>query len=136
MPARTPTDPHCPEDQSITLVIGRVTREPERRELPSGAGLLVLDVSTRPAEGPAESVPVAWYDPPARPALSAGDAVVVLGRTRRRFFRAGGVTASRTEVVAEQVVPLRRRARLDDVMALAGQRLAEAAAAHRRPARS
>jgi hypothetical protein len=30
--------------------------------------------------------------------------VVVAGRVRRRYFRAGGVTGSRTEVVADGVV--------------------------------
>ena len=29
----------------------------------------------------------------------------MIGRVRRRFFRAGGATAVRTEVVAERVVP-------------------------------
>jgi single-strand DNA-binding protein len=117
-------------------VIGRLSRDPERRELPSGDCVLTLDVSTRPVDGPSESVPVAWYDPPDRPALAAGDAVVVLGRTRRRFFRAGGATASRTEVVAERVEPLRRQARLETVMALVGERLADSVAAHRRPPRA
>ena len=31
----------------------------------------------------------------------------MVGRVRRRFFRAGGVTQSRTEVVADEVVPTR-----------------------------
>ncbi len=33
--------------------------------------------------------------------------VVVVGRVRRRWFRSGGATQSRTEVVAEGVVPRR-----------------------------
>jgi single-strand DNA-binding protein len=40
----------------------------------------------------------------------SGTDVLVVGRVRRRFFRAGGVTQSRTEVVASAVVPLRRTA--------------------------
>ena len=44
-----------------------------------------------PGPTPAEAV--------ARP---AGDEVVVTGRVQRRFFRAGGATQSRTEVVAER----------------------------------
>ena len=35
--------------------------------------------------------------------------MVVTGRVRRRFFRAGGSTQSRTEVVADVVVPTRQR---------------------------
>lgn len=38
--------------------------------------------------------------------------MVVLGRVRRRFFRAGGATASRTEVVAEMVLAARDRRRV------------------------
>ena len=34
--------------------------------------------------------------------------MVVIGAVCRRFFRAGGATQSRTEVVAEVVVPRRR----------------------------
>jgi len=36
--------------------------------------------------------------------VAAGDEVVVTGRVRRRFYRAGGATQSRTEVVAHAVV--------------------------------
>jgi single-strand DNA-binding protein len=55
---------------------------------------------------------VVWFDAPA----SAGDydvdeKVVVVGRVRRRFFQAGGTTQSRTEVVAEAVVPARQAKR-------------------------
>ena len=32
----------------------------------------------------------------------------MVGSVRRRFFRAGGTTQSRTEVVAEKVLPARR----------------------------
>ena len=48
-------------------------------------------------------VPVAWYDPSRPPALRAGGAMVVVGCVRRRWFRAGGGSQSRTEVVAETV---------------------------------
>jgi single-strand DNA-binding protein len=34
--------------------------------------------------------------------------VVVVGSVRRRFFRVGGATQSRTEVVADRVVAARR----------------------------
>jgi single-strand DNA-binding protein len=43
---------------------------------------------------------------------NAGDEVVVIGRVRKRFFRVGGATQSRTEVVATRVVPARRRAQV------------------------
>ena len=41
--------------------------------------------------------------------LTTGADVVVIGSVRRRFFNAGGATQSRTEVVADKVVPARRR---------------------------
>jgi single-strand DNA-binding protein len=60
----------------------------------------------------AESVPVSWFDAPAGAVDLAPDAeVVVIGRVRRRFFRTGGVTQSRTEVVADHVVPARQAKR-------------------------
>ena len=45
-------------------------------------------------------------------ALDAGAEVAVLGRVRRRFFRAGGLTQSRTEVVASRVVRGTARAKV------------------------
>jgi hypothetical protein len=44
-------------------------------------------------------------------ALDVGDEVVVLGSVRRRFFRAGGSTASRVEIEAEVVCRARNRRR-------------------------
>ena len=80
--------------------------QPRRRScapLPSGDEVLALELTVRPAEGPAESVPVAWLAaPPAAAAWAAGEEVLVIGRVRRRFFRAGGRTQSRTEVVADR----------------------------------
>jgi hypothetical protein len=42
--------------------------------------------------------------------LQEGDAVVVLGYVRRRFFRVAATTQSRTEVVAARVLPASRKA--------------------------
>jgi single-strand DNA-binding protein len=61
------------------------------------------------------SVPVAWIDPaPGDLAcVQQGAEIMVVGTVRRRFFRVGGATQSRTEVVAAEVVAAtdRRRAR-------------------------
>jgi len=98
----------CP-GTNLALLVGRLSRPPELRTLPSGDELLSLEVTVRPATGPAESVPVAWHGAPsAASSWPAGHAVLVVGRVRRRFFRAGGVTQSRTEVVATTVIPTRR----------------------------
>lgn len=91
----------------INLVVlqGVLARPAQDVELPSGSRLLSLEVTVRRESGPAEPVPVAWFDPPTwATSLDAGAEVVVTGRVRRRFFRSGGITQSRTEVVASRVV--------------------------------
>ena len=112
-----------PPGTNVSILAGSLIRPPELRELASGTTLLGVDVRLPGADGPTESVPVVWADPPAAAAAwSAGDDVVVLGRVRRRFFRAGGTTQSRTEVVATDAVLARQRARaarlLDQARAL------------------
>jgi single-strand DNA-binding protein len=95
-------------ERNLVVLRGTLAAEPRTRELPSGSVLSQFDVTTRDAGG-TQSVPVAWFDPPASVAeLTAGADLVVLGSVRRRFFRAGGATQSRTEVVAEKVVAARR----------------------------
>jgi single-strand DNA-binding protein len=54
---------------------------------------------------------------------------VVVGRVRRRFYRAGGATQSRTEVVAETVVAARQAKRAATALASACDRLRRAAGA-------
>lgn len=96
---------------NLSVLIGSLSRLPELRTLPSGDPLLAIDVTVRAADGSAESVPVAWIGaPPAAAGWLVGDEVLVVGRVRRRFFRAGGATQSRTEVIATTVVPTRRTA--------------------------
>jgi single-strand DNA-binding protein len=93
---------------NVVILRGTLSSDPSVRTLPSGDLLATFEVTTRPPEGPAEGVPVAWPKPPKRAlALKAGCEVVVTGRVRRRFFRAGGVTASRTEVMADNLLPTR-----------------------------
>jgi single-strand DNA-binding protein len=114
-----------PAGTNLVVLRGVLSRDPEARELPSGDALVAYDVTVRPepasGEGArAESVPVAWFDPPAAAtAMAAGDEVVVVGRVRRRFFRAGGATVSRTEVVAVRVVPARAPAKVRAALAAA-----------------
>lgn len=94
---------------NVTMLQGRLTRAPEPRELPSGDRLIAYEVTVRHPDQRAESVPVVWHDPPASAgSLGAGDEVVVVGRVRRRFFRAGGAVQSRTEVVADTVLSARQ----------------------------
>lgn len=89
---------------NVVVLHGVATAPAEARELGSGSTVWSFDVATKPDGQRSVSVPVAWTDPPRPPVLEAGTAVTVLGAVRRRFFRSGGATVSRTEVVAERVV--------------------------------
>ncbi len=106
---------------NVVVLRGTVVRVPEIRELPSGSRLVSFDVRTAGPEGRAESVPVTWADPPSadEAALEEETEVVVVGRIRRRFFRAGGATQSRTEVIAERVARPRQAKRCRAAMAAA-----------------
>ncbi|MGI8777422.1 MAG: single-stranded DNA-binding protein [Acidimicrobiales bacterium] len=105
---------------NMVALIGRLARPAEARVLPSGDRLVAYQVTVpRPGER-AECVPVVWPGAPASAAdHDVDETVVVIGRVRRRFYRAGGSTQSRTEVVADVVVPTRHtkraRAALDGV---------------------
>lgn len=100
---------------NVAVVRGVLSSDPVWRQLPSGSSAVALEVTTDGGDGPRASVPVTVVDP-SRPTelerLSAGDEVVVVGEIRRRYFRAGTSTASRTELVAAQVIPGSRSARI------------------------
>jgi single-strand DNA-binding protein len=130
--SRSSTDSPIAAGTNLVVLRGTLSRDPEVRALPSGDAVAAFDVTIRPdpadgrTAGPtarAESVPVAWFDPPGASRLGAGDEVVVVGRVRRRFFRAGSSTASRTEVVAERVVPARSTAKVASALAPVAARL-------------
>jgi single-strand DNA-binding protein len=97
---------------NVVVLQGKLSRTPEQREVRDSV-LATYEVTTRDEEGPAITAPVVWYDPPESAwKVDAGDDVTVVGEVRRRFFRAGGRTESRTEVVAHAVVPTRRHAQV------------------------
>jgi single-strand DNA-binding protein len=109
-----------PSGTNLTVLVGTLTAAPELRPLPSGAVVTTLQVTVHRDDAPDESVPVAWLDAPTPVATwEVGDEVLVTGRTVRRFFRAGGSTQSRTEVVATAVVPTRRAAAVRKALAKA-----------------
>jgi len=124
----SPASAHDQQDavNSVRLV-GRVSAEPQRRELPSGDELVQLRVvvarPTRPARAPrvgrgtagtgadeagsprarVDTIDVTcWTALTRRTAgrLQPGQVVEVHGALRRRFFKAGAVTQSRYEVEA------------------------------------
>lgn len=109
---------------NLAAVAGRLCRPAAERLLPSGDRLVALEVSVAGASGRLETVPVVWADPPAwASALDVGEPVVVTGRVRRWFFRAGGSTQSRTELVADVVVPARQASRARAALEAVGRRL-------------
>lgn len=109
---------------NVVVVAGTLSSPPRRRILPSGEELVSFDLTTRGAAGTC-SVPVAWFSPGSLvDRLDTGSEVVVAGHLRRRFFRAGGATQSRTEVVAARVVDGNRRAAATKLRADVGTKLA------------
>ena len=95
---------------NLVIVKGALARPPEVRDLRSGDVVVEYDVVVPAREGvAAEHVPVVLFAPPPGAAeLEPDTAVVIVGRVRQRYFRAGGATQSRTEVVAAKVIPARR----------------------------
>jgi single-strand DNA-binding protein len=116
---------------NVCILQGRLTRPPEQRVVGDGRSLVTYELAVDRSEGGAESVPVVWEGAPAVAVdLDVEAEVVVVGRVRRRWFRSGGATQSRTEVVAEGVVPRRATER---VAKLVGDALTAADLAHPAP---
>jgi len=115
-PSESPSIP-----ANLVVLRGSVAHAPALRDLPSGSVVAQFDVSTaiqvdgRVATG---AVPVAWTDPSPSDLARVGEGVdvVVVGTVRRRFFRVAGATQSRTEVVADAVIPARRRKQVDAML--------------------
>lgn len=127
-PVADDASPSTPEPCNLAVLVGSLSSDPVRRELPSGEHLASFEVTVPRAGDRAESVPVVWFNAPGLiDRLAAGDWVAVVGRVRRRFFRAAATTQSRTEVVAERLVPVTRRADVDRLLGRARDRLDRAA---------
>lgn len=89
---------------SVCIVAGTVAGESSAVELADGRILECFDVRT--PDGPINSV----IEDHGQAMPSVGEDVVVIGRVRRRFFRAAGSTVARTELVVHRIEPARRRA--------------------------
>jgi single-strand DNA-binding protein len=91
---------------NVVALRGRLSRPAQTRVLPSGDQVVQLEVTVRrPDENErADTVPVTCAYSTRVATLDVDDEVIVVGRVRRRFFRAGGSTQSRTEVVADEVL--------------------------------
>ena len=71
------------------------------------------------------TVPVVQFDAlGATENLAAGADIVVTGSVKRRFYRAGGQTQSRTEVVADKILPATATKRVEKAIATATERCA------------
>ena len=100
-------------EHNLVVLRGTLVGDVRTRELPSGSVVSQFDVTTRD-DGGTSSVPVAWFNPPpAGVPVRVGEELVIVGTVHRRFFRAAGVTQSRTEVVAERVLAAARRRQVD-----------------------
>jgi single-stranded DNA-binding protein len=100
---------------NVSVVCGPCSGAPEIRVLESGTRLATFGVRC-PGGGAAgdgdrtTSVPVTVWNPAAWiETLEAGDAVVVVGRLRRRFFQRPGGVGSRVDLEAELVGRARDR---------------------------
>lgn len=116
--SRAASRPLVAAGTNLVIVRGRVRAAADRRT--SAAGEEVVSFDLLVDVGPNESVPVLWESPGREVERVRPDVeLVVVGRVRRRFFRVGGATATRTEVCAETVVPVRATARLQRVIGTA-----------------
>jgi len=111
---------------NVVILRGTLSSDPVSRDLASGSVLVSLELTTTVDEA-AISVPVAWFDPAKEVTFAAGDALVVTGTVRRRFFSSAGRTQSRTEVVATEVVPAGRSRQVTSAVARAMSRAQVAA---------
>ena len=93
---------------NIVILIGQLSSAPRHVELPSGAPRCSLELSCPVADGRTLGVPISW-DRVAPAGWDPGTRLAVAGVVRRRFFRAGGITQSRTEVEAVAVVEVTAR---------------------------
>ncbi len=94
---------------NMVIVIGNLVKPVEVRNLPSGVSIANFDLVVQQFDGTPDTVPVALFEAPEE-ALQwePGGTLLVIGRVRRRFFRVGPSTQSRTEVVAEKAMPISR----------------------------
>jgi len=103
---------------NVCILRGQLLRPPEHRVVSGDRSVVTYEVRTTREGAAPEPVPVVWEAAPASALqLDADDEVVVVGRVRRRWFRAGGATQSRTEVVADAVLPARSAKRVARLLA-------------------
>ena len=113
---------------NVVVLEGKLSGPPQERTLASGSRVLSLQltVDRREDQRAAESVPVAWFDPK----MGSLDFVeeqrlVVVGRVVSRFFQTGSGRQSRTEVVAERIIPATRKSAVRTALASVVEQIAD-----------
>ena len=104
---------------NLAIVIGVLTKEPQFRSLSGDTSVASFDLHVNQLGREQDVVPVSLTlgdDPDIEAVLTPGQDLLVIGRVRRRFFRARGATQSRTELVAERVQPLDDEAHMGDLI--------------------
>ena len=107
---------------NLVILVGEVTSPVVSRTLASGDMASSFDIATVTESGRV-SVPVSVTGE--CDIATVGAELCVVGYVRRRFFRSGAGVTSRTEVVAESVVPMRRRAQARKIATRALENLSE-----------
>lgn len=103
---------------NLAFVAGEMVTDPERRTLPGGTELISFSLTVRRDGHATTSVPIVWYDPPKRvDRWKPGAQIAAVGPVVRRFYRAGGVTASRTEVNVERAELVSSSSRVHKLLA-------------------
>lgn len=120
-----------PGDLNLAVVIGTVANEPVHRQLADGSVIVQFDLRTNLDGAGATgtvSVPAAWRDPSASSidTLQPEMRLIAVGRVERRFFRSGGSTQSRTELVVERCLPVRRTKSVRALIAKVAAQLVDA----------
>lgn len=91
-------------DRTVTVIDGVVRGSPLARSTASGEVLEIDVVSRMDGRAQACTVIIDTVEALLGEDLCDGVELLVVGSTRRRFFRSGGQTVTRTEVVARVVV--------------------------------
>jgi single-strand DNA-binding protein len=112
---------------NLAVVMGNLIKAAQVRALPSGLWLTTFDLQVRWPDRSPDTVPVALFDAPEQASQwSPGQGLLAVGHVRRRFFRTGGSTQSRTELVAEQVLLLEQTETVRTALAHVGPTIAGA----------
>ncbi len=110
----SPTRPHTGRFCTLTVIFGVLTTPVTTRSVAVKVGsheLGEFDVRSQRAfaDGGSPVDVTVVGNASLMQGVTSGDPVLIVGVTRRRFFRTGGATVSRTEVEARQIIKQSRK---------------------------